>query len=106
MVIVLIRRCVRAEKEQEFLASYKAETPTEKPGFISETLTKLDAAAAELPAMHGLVAKCEGDSCITYVNVAKWNSAADFYAAFTPVPGFYAEAVECEPRVRAVLEIL
>jgi len=41
MVIFLIQRCARPNKEAEFLESYRKEAPIENPDFIGETLTRL-----------------------------------------------------------------
>ncbi len=42
MVIILIRRFVKPDREQEFLASYNAQKPLGNPAFKGETLTKVN----------------------------------------------------------------
>src|SRR5712691_341644 len=41
MVIILIRRFVKPDKETEFLENYRAQQPLNNPAFIGETLTRL-----------------------------------------------------------------
>ena len=41
MVIILIRRCVKPEKVDEFLAKYNRERPKHQD-FVIETLTKIE----------------------------------------------------------------
>lgn len=99
MVIVLIRRSVRPEKEAAFLAAYNREKPNH-PDFLSETLTKVSS-SSELPeSMRSLPIGGQG---ITYVNVAFWKSAKSFEDHFTPKT-MHDPEIECGDRVRIVLE--
>ena len=100
MVIVLIRRSVRPDKEAEFLATYKREKP-QHPDFIEERLTKVSS-AADLPAsMKSL--PIGNPAGITYVNVAFWKSAQSFEQHFNPKTT-HDPTIECSDRVRVVLE--
>jgi hypothetical protein len=93
---------VRREKEPEFLASYNREKPTH-PGFIEETLTKLNS-SDELPeSMRSLPIGC-GD-CITYLNIARWRSAEEFRQHFNPQT-MHSPEIECSDRLRAVFEVV
>jgi hypothetical protein len=101
MVIVLIRRCVRRDREENFLASYKKEKP-EHPDFIDETLTKVNE-SDELPQPMRTL-PISGENCVTYLNVARWQSAASFYQCFKPSTTHDPE-IECFDRLRVVLEV-
>jgi|SRR5580658_2696312 heme-degrading monooxygenase HmoA len=102
MVIVLIRRCVKRDKEKEFLASYNHEKPN-NPGFIDETLTKLNDSPNLPDAMRSLKVGCE--DCVTYLNIARWRSAEEFRDHFKPQTTHDAK-IECSDRLRAVFEIV
>ena len=62
MVIIMIRRFVRADREEKFLETYRAQKPTTNPAFKGETLTKVNAdvplglrgVGAERPRMRNL----------------------------------------------------
>jgi hypothetical protein len=102
MVIVLIRRCVRRNKEPEFLSSYSREKP-DHPDFITETLTKLNN-SDELPeSLRSLSIGCE--DCVTYLNVAQWKSAESFRQHFNPRT-MHDPNIECSDRLRAVFEVV
>jgi hypothetical protein len=102
MVLIVIRRCVRADREDEFLKAYDRQKPGGE-GFISETLTKLSN-APELPEPMRSFALDE-PGCITYVNIAKWESAEAFRKYFDPQTSHDPE-LEVSDRLRAVLEIV
>jgi hypothetical protein len=101
MVIILICRYVRLDREREFLKQYEAERPAH-PDFICETLTKVND-SLELPEpLRSLTLARE--NCFTYLNLAYWKSAESFNAAFNPKT-FHDPEIEEFDRVRAVLEI-
>jgi hypothetical protein len=103
MDIIMILRCVRPDKVDEFLASYHASAPNH-PDFGGETLTRLDSSAALPPALRSLPLKCNCDDCITFLNIAIWRSAASFVAAFNPTTT-HTPAIECCERLRLVLTV-
>lgn len=100
MVIVLIRRSVRPEKEAEFLAAYNREKPVH-PDFVSETLTRVSTSGELSASMKSLPIGGDG---VTYVNVATWKSAKSFEECFNPRT-MHDPEIECEDRVRVVLEV-
>jgi heme-degrading monooxygenase HmoA len=102
MVIVLIRRCVKREKEAEFLANFNREKPNH-PDFIDETLTKVSEATDLPEPLRNL--PIAGDDCVTYLNVARWKSAAAFNEHFKPRK-MHDPETEVSDRLRAVLEIV
>jgi hypothetical protein len=102
LVIILIRRSVRADKEMQFLASYERERPNHVD-FISEQLTKVSG-DGDLPVplrSFPLASDCG----ITYINVAVWRSAKSFEDHFNPKSGHDPE-IECADRVRVVLDVV
>lgn len=107
MVIILVRRFVRADKEAEFLKSYRAQQPLQNPAFISETLTRVVEDTALPGGLRSL--PLNGISCVTYLNVAHWQSweafAEQFADALASASGFDAE-IETAPRQRAVLHVI
>ena len=72
MAIIPILRCVRCDREQEFLDAYHCERP-KHDDFISETLTKIDASTALPEPMRSL--KLTDQGCVPYLNVAYRKSA-------------------------------
>jgi hypothetical protein len=103
MIVVLIRRCVKADRETDFIKSYNREKPTH-PGFIDETLTKLDSSKDLPEPMRSLSMGCPL-GCITYLNIARWRSAKDFEEAFKPRT-MHDPETECSDRQRAVFDIV
>lgn len=102
MMLVLIRRCVRRDKEAEFLASYNQDKPN-NPDFVEETLTKVNN-SAELPeAMRSL--SIAGADCVTYLNIARWRSAEAFRQHFNPST-MHDPEFEVSDRVRVVLDVV
>jgi hypothetical protein len=102
MVIILVRRCVRVDREAEFLATFDREKPTSNPAFIDETLTKVNDSAVLPEAMRSL--NISGKDCITYLNVAYWKSADSFYDHFHPSADFFDQEIEVCSRERIVLD--
>jgi hypothetical protein len=102
MVIILTRRCIKPKMESEFLAEWRNTTPTH-PGFISQTLTKLQASAGLPGPMQSLTFGC--GNCLSYLNIARWESAADFQEHFKPAD-MHDPTYECSDRLRAVVEIV
>lgn len=104
MVIVLIRRFVRPDREDKFLATYRAQTPLNNSDFLGETLTKvLDDISLPAPLRSFAVGH---PSCVTYINVAKWKSWESFAQHFADQiskPGGFDPEIEIAPRERAVL---
>jgi hypothetical protein len=102
MVIIIIRRFVRADREEKFLETYRAQKPTTNPAFKGETLTKVN---ADVPlGLRGLALK--GPGCVTYLNIAKWESWEAFAQQFdTSGIGFEAE-IETAVRQRVVLDVI
>lgn len=103
MVIVLIRRFVRSDREKEFLEKYCAQRPSRNPDFKGEVLTRMSSDAAVPPTLKSL--PLGGPGCVTYLNVAQWASWEAFAGAFDLDDVFDPE-IETAPRQRTVLDVL
>lgn len=102
--VIMIRRFVRPDREQEFLASYRAQKPTGNPAFKGETLTKVSE-SPELPAgLRGLA--LNGPSCITYLNIAHWDSWEAFADQFDVSGMGFDPETETAPRQRLALDVM
>lgn len=104
MVIVMIRRFVRSDKELEFLEKYRADAPSQNPAFRGETLTKV-CDEASLPAgLRGLA--LNGPGCVTYLNVARWDSWGAFAEQFDVSGVGFDPDTETAARQRIVLDVV
>ena len=102
MVIILVRRCVKLDKEAKFLACFNREKPRSNPAFIDETLTKVNDSEDLPEAMRSL--HISGMACVTYLNVAYWKSAEAFYDHFKPSADDFDPEIEVCKRERIVLD--
>src|ERR1043165_299031 len=105
-VVILIRRFVRADREDKFLEAYRAQKPTSNPAFRGETLTKANAFEGLPPELQGL--QLSGSGCVTYLNIARWDSWKEFAKEFAKqLSGAgYDPEIETAPRERAVLGVV
>ncbi len=104
MIIVMIRRFVRPDREGQFLTDYRASQPN-NPAFLGETLTRLSEDTGLPPGLRSL--ELSAPSCVTYLNIARWESWSDFLSAFpkSAEGGGFDPDVETAPRERAVFEV-
>ncbi len=102
MVIILIRRFVRPDREAEFLAKYHDQKPLDNPAFKGETLTKV---VQDVPEGLRSFTLCKS-KCITYLNVAKWETWEAFASQFEDqiAGGSFDPEIETAPRERGVLQ--
>ena len=109
MVIILIRRFVRADRVEHFLDTYRRQTPINNPAFGGETLTRASADTRLPPGLRGFSLSAPGS--VTILNIAKWDSWEAFAEEFAAQlqeeteHGFDAE-IETAPRQRIVLEVI
>jgi hypothetical protein len=100
MVTILIRRFVGTDKEEAFLTNYRMQKPIENPAFRGETLMRVD----DDPALPEPLQGFGRAGCVTYINIAKWDSwqafAEHFKDAFSKP---YNPEFEVAPRERAVI---
>lgn len=102
-VVVLIRRVAKKDHVAAFLAAYEKQRPRDKPGFITEYLTRVE--GENTPGLRELGLFYPSTDGVAFVNVAFWESEAAFIAAFNPQPDFFDPETECDPRKRAVVRI-
>jgi len=103
MVIVLIRRFVRLDREEKFLEVYRAQKPTSNPAFKGETLTRVNETPTLPPELRGF--GISGPACATYLNIAKWDSWEAFAEEFKNA-GDFDKNIETAPRQRLVLNVI
>ena len=103
MFLIIIRRYVRPDREDQFLDSYRADLTTHED-FLGETLTKLAADHSIPEAMATLFSPAP--EYLTYVNVARWRNWSSFVGQCKMTPGWYDPEIEVAPRERVVLEIV
>jgi hypothetical protein len=103
--LVLIRRFIRPNHEQDFLAWVKRQPPVEKPGFQSKTLTRLDQNEDLPPGLNSFhVAGNPG--CVTYITVERWSSVEEFRAYVPKASTSDQEVFEAAPRQRVILRVV
>lgn len=103
MVIILIRRFIRPNKVPEFLEKYRAQQPLNNPAFLGETLTRVVDNAVLPKALRTF--PLSGPSCVTYLNVANWQSWEAFVKQFADqLDSSFDPEIETAPRQRAVLD--
>jgi hypothetical protein len=104
MVIILVRRFVRPDREERFLASYRDQAPIDDAAFLGETLTRLNDSGELSADMKSFPLATPG--CVTYVNIAKWRSWRAFENHFSAVPYTFDAEIETAPAQQAVMEIV
>lgn len=82
MVIILIRRFARIDREEEFLALFRDQRPRENAAFLGETLTRIGD-GRKMPAHVPPILDLE-PGCVNFLNVARWTSWEAFAAEFAP----------------------
>ena len=103
--IVLIRRLIKPEREQDFLAWIASQPPLEKPGFLGKTLTKLEDMSALPPGLNSFnIAGNTG--CATYVVVERWQSVQQFRDYVPKASTSDQDEFEVAPRQRVILSVV
>lgn len=106
MVVILIRRFARPDREAEFLRLFAAQRPTDNPDFLGETLTRLADSAVRPPGVPALFERSV--DAVDYLNIARWRSVAAFerqFAVQLAVPGGFDPEIEVARAQIAVLDI-
>jgi len=105
MVIILIRRFVKPNRETEFLAAYSAQKPVSNIAFKGETLTKINSEEDLPPGLSSL--HLNAPECITYLNVAQWASWDAFAEQFDVTSStVFDPTFETQPRQRVTLNVV
>ena len=100
MVVILISRCVKRNRVDEFLKGY---SHPNCPGFVDEVLTR--ASDERLPeSLRSLNLDCKGG--VRFVNIAIWESWQQFEACFRDVMDKPNLENEMRPPSRIVLDIV
>lgn len=106
MIVLLIRRYARPDREAEFLRLFAAQRPVGNPDFLGETLTRIGDGATLPSAVPALLTPVA--DAVNYLNIARWRSLAAFerqFAAQLAAPGGYDPEIELRRGEIAVLEI-
>ena len=103
--LVLIRRFIRPEREQDFLAWHKAQPAVQREGFLGKTLTRLDDRSA-LPAALNTFHIGANPGCATYVMVERWQSVEAFRAYVPKASTGDQDEYEAAPRQRVILSVV
>ena len=103
MYVIIIKRFVRLDREEEFLRAYRNDR-TSHSDFLGETLTKLSVDEGIPETMASLFSP--DPECATYLNIARWKRWDSFVGLCDMTPGWYDEDIEVAPRERAIFEIV
>jgi hypothetical protein len=105
MIVVLIRRFVRADRVERFLDTYRAQQPSKNPAFKGETLARVSDESSLPAGLRGFA--LNGPACVTFLNVAKWESWQAFVDEFSAqIDSGFDPEIETAPRQRAVLDVI
>jgi hypothetical protein len=104
MVIILIRRFIRFDREQEFLQSYRRQAPNDDPAFHGETLTKVNDGPHVPGDMKSL--SLRSPNCLTYLNVARWDSWNACREHFAKAGVGFDPHIETAPAEQSVLDVI
>jgi hypothetical protein len=105
VVVILIRRYARPDREAEFLHVFAAQAPAGNTDFLGETLTRITE-CAELPTDVPRLLAPE-PSAANYLNVARWRSWDAFarhFAVQLAAPGGFDPAIEVRRAEIAILD--
>jgi hypothetical protein len=108
MIVVLIRRFVRTDRERDFLARFQREKPTNDEHFKGEILVRVNDDPCLPQALRSW--KVGEPNCITYVNIAKWASWQAFAKHFKIDPARdpslnYDPEIETAARQTSILSV-
>ncbi|WP_077000849.1 antibiotic biosynthesis monooxygenase [Variovorax sp. KK3] len=103
--MVLIRRLIRPEREQDFLAWHHAQAVPRHEGFIGKTLTRLDDMSALPPGLNSFHVG-GNPGCATYIMVERWQSIEAFRAYVPKASTADQDEFEAVPRQRVILSVV
>jgi heme-degrading monooxygenase HmoA len=99
---VLIRRFVKTDRADDFIASFQRRAPVVAEGFLGKTLTRLDD-STHLPAGLTGFHLAGNPGCVTFVTVELWKSEAAFRAYVPNASTNDQDEFEAAPRQRVIL---
>ncbi|TDR90096.1 antibiotic biosynthesis monooxygenase family protein [Enterovirga rhinocerotis] len=106
MVIILIRRFARPDREAAFLQRFAEQKPDGHPDFLGETLTRITDGAVLPDGVPRLLAAPEGSGA--FLNVARWRSWDAFerhFAVQLAAPGGFDPEIETRRAEIAILAV-
>lgn len=102
--VVLIRRFIKPERADDYVAHVARLPMVTAPGFIRKVLTRLDPALAVPPALNSFHIAGNG-ACVTFVMVEHWDSVEAFKAYVPHASTADQDEFEALPRQRVVLPL-
>lgn len=103
--MVLIRRFIKPDREQDFLAWHRSQPPLQREGFMGKTLTRLDD-ASDLPPGLNTFHVAGNPGCVTYIMVERWQSVEAFRAYVPKAGPSDQDEFEAVPRQRVVMSVV
>ena len=103
--VVLIRRFIRKEREQDFIDWVRRQPPVDRKGFLGKTLTRLDD-GTHLPGGLTSFQVAGNPDCSTYIMVERWQSVDDFRAYVPKASTADQDEFEAAPRQRVILTVV
>jgi heme-degrading monooxygenase HmoA len=99
---VLIRRFVKPDRADDFIASFHRHAPVTAPGFLGKRLTRLDD-SSHLPVGLKGFHLAGNPGCVTFLMVEHWESEAAFRAYVPHASTSDQDEYEAAPRQRVIL---
>jgi len=103
--MVLIRRCIRPDREQDFLAWHRAQPAVQREGFLGKTLTRLGDTSALPPGLNNFHLG-SNPGCVTFIMVERWQSIEAFRAHVPNASTSDQDQFEAAPRQRVILSVV
>ena len=102
--VVLIRRFVKPERADDYVAHAARQPPVTAPGFIAKTLTRVEPALDVPPGLNSFHVAGNA-ACVTFVMVEHWASVDAFKAYVPKASTADQDEFELLPRQRVVLPV-
>lgn len=103
--VVLIRRFIRPQRADDYVARVASLPPVTAPGFLGKTLTRVDPTPDLPPGLNSFHLAGNPD-CVTFVMVERWASVEHFKAYVPNASSADQDEFELLPRQRAVLSVV
>jgi quinol monooxygenase YgiN len=103
--VVLIRRFIKPQRVQDFLAWFKKQPVVTATGFLGKTLTAVDNTLDLPPGLNSFHIAGNPD-CATFVMIERWASVADFKAYVPKASTADQDEFEIYPRQRTILTVM
>lgn len=103
--VVLVRRFIKPERTQDFLAWLKKQPAVTAPGFIGKTFTAVDNTLALSPGLNSFHIAGNPD-CATFLIIERWRSVDEFRAYVPKASTADQDEFEIYPRQRTILTVV